>query len=95
MEDLTYLITFTLLTPIVTLLISLKKGVIKVYKYTPSMLVFIGSIIFCIIMTIAAYSRYIGIRYVVVFLTTLPGIILSLIIAFVFDITRFLIKRRK
>lgn len=96
MEDTAYLsviVIIALISVITTIIISLKKEIKRVYKYIPSIVILIGSISYCIIITIVHYSRYIGIAYVVTFIITMPAILLSLITAFIFDIVRFLIRK--
>jgi len=98
MDDNTYLIclvTIAVLSILCTVVISIKYNTKKLYKYLPPLIILIGSIVYCIIGTIIDYSRYIGIFYIGIFLTTTPAILISLFIALIFDITRFLAKRKR
>jgi len=98
MDDITFfmcLITITVLPIICTVIISVKYNTIKIYKYLPSIIILIGSIIYCITVTVVDYNRFIGIVYTGVFMTTTPAILLSLITALAFDFTRLFIKNKR
>lgn len=98
MDDNTYIIclaAITVLSIVCTVIISLKYNTKKLYKYLPSIIILIGSVIYCAIVTVIDYSKYIGILYLGIFVIVAPAILLSLIIALIFDITRFLAKRKR
>ncbi|MCX8129092.1 MAG: hypothetical protein N3I35_03210 [Clostridia bacterium] len=67
----------------------------KIYKYLPAAFICLSAIVFCIVMTILFYSNYIGIVYIVVLMSTAPGIFLSLVTAFLFDLSKYIMSRKK
>lgn len=97
MENITYLVVLivtVVISLVATIFISLKKEVKKIYKYLPAIIVLSGSVIYCLLMTIVNYNRYIGILYVIVFITTIPGFVICLLTAIVFDSIRFFSRRK-
>jgi hypothetical protein len=66
----------------------------KIIKYLPSIITGVLAILFCILISVVHYYQYgrfgyIAIVYVVVLITTLPPVILSLIIAAIFDFIEY------
>ncbi|MDP4094155.1 MAG: hypothetical protein Q8920_12420 [Bacillota bacterium] len=89
MEDISLLIIILIITLVSTFLISLKKNIKKVFKYVPSLVIFAGGIIYSVWITIFDYNSYIAIVYLMVLATILPGIIVSLMTAILFDISYY------
>lgn len=85
------MVTIAILSIIATILLAIKKR----NKYIPSIVVLIGSIIFCVIMPMP-HGCYINIMaYIIVFIITIPAILLSLITAFIFNTVQSFIGRTK
>lgn len=86
MKGMTPMVVIAILAAITTIVICKRKNINGLIKYLPSIVILVGGIAFCIIMTLTQYNRFIGIVYIVTFLTIMPAIFISLMIIFTFKI---------